>query len=85
MDTALKTAIVTGGASGLGLATATKFIEHRIRTIIVGRNEDNLKDVAANLGELCHYKVCDLSNLKAIPDAPPVTMAVFSAVSIFFI
>jgi NAD(P)-dependent dehydrogenase (short-subunit alcohol dehydrogenase family) len=67
MDTELKTAIVTGGASGLGLATATKLVKSNIRTIIIGRNEQNLKDVAANLGELCSYKVCDLSNLKTIP------------------
>lgn len=68
MDTELKIAIVTGGASGLGLATAIKLVENNIRTIIVGRNEQNLKEVTANLGELCRYKVCDLSNLKAIPE-----------------
>ena len=68
MDTELKIAIVTGGASGLGLATATKLVENNIRTIIIGRNEQNLKEVIEKLGELCHYKVCDLSNLKAIPE-----------------
>jgi NAD(P)-dependent dehydrogenase (short-subunit alcohol dehydrogenase family) len=67
MDTELKIAIVTGGASGLGLATATKLVENNIKTIIIGRNEQNLKDVAAQLGELCSYKVFDLGNLKAIP------------------
>jgi NAD(P)-dependent dehydrogenase (short-subunit alcohol dehydrogenase family) len=68
MDTEFKIAIVTGGASGLGLATAIKLVENNIRTIIVGRNEQNLKEVTANLGGLCHYKACDLSNLKAIPE-----------------
>jgi NAD(P)-dependent dehydrogenase (short-subunit alcohol dehydrogenase family) len=67
MDTELKTAIVTGGASGLGLATAIKLVESNIRTIIIGRNERNLAQTAAELGELCSYKVCDLSDLRAIP------------------
>lgn len=67
MDKELKVAIVTGGASGLGLATATKLVESNNRTIIIGRNEQNLKDTAERLGDLCSYKVFDLSNLKAIP------------------
>ncbi|WP_183574400.1 SDR family NAD(P)-dependent oxidoreductase [Mucilaginibacter sp. X5P1] len=67
MDKELKVAIVTGGASGLGLATAAKLVESNNRTIIIGRNEQNLKDTAAQLGDLCSYKVFDLNNLKAIP------------------
>jgi NAD(P)-dependent dehydrogenase (short-subunit alcohol dehydrogenase family) len=62
-----KTAIITGGASGLGLAATQKFVASNIKTIIIGRNEDNLKKVASDLGPLCSYKVCDLSNLHAIP------------------
>jgi short-subunit dehydrogenase involved in D-alanine esterification of teichoic acids len=34
-----KTAIVTGGASGIGFAIAKKFTETNIRTIIIGRDE----------------------------------------------
>ena len=67
MDKELKVAIVTGGASGLGLATAAKLVEVNYKTIIIGRNEQNLKDTAERLGDLCSYKVFDLSNLKAIP------------------
>jgi len=67
MDKELKVAIVTGGASGLGLATAVKLVENNIRTIIIGRNEQNLKATAAQLGDMGSYKVFDLNNLKAIP------------------
>jgi NAD(P)-dependent dehydrogenase (short-subunit alcohol dehydrogenase family) len=67
MDKQQKLAIVTGGASGLGLATAEKFVEHHIRTVIVGRNEANLLEVADRLGDLCSYKVFDLGNLNGIP------------------
>jgi NAD(P)-dependent dehydrogenase (short-subunit alcohol dehydrogenase family) len=67
MDQTLKIAIVTGGASGLGLATAKRIVENNIRTIIIGRNKQTLSDVAQELGELCSYKVFDLRDLKGIP------------------
>lgn len=62
-----KVAIVTGGASGLGLAITNKLVENKIKTIIVGRNETNLKKVADSLGQFCSYKVCNLQDLKSIP------------------
>ncbi|RKR83780.1 NAD(P)-dependent dehydrogenase (short-subunit alcohol dehydrogenase family) [Mucilaginibacter gracilis] len=62
-----KTAIVTGGASGLGLAVTKKFVQSGIQTIIIGRNEENLARVATELGELCQYKVADLGKLDTIP------------------
>ena len=67
MNSKLKLAIVTGGASGLGLATTKAFVENNIKTIIVGRNEVNLASTAATLGGLCSYKVFDLSDLENIP------------------
>ncbi|GAC1314311.1 MAG: SDR family NAD(P)-dependent oxidoreductase [Mucilaginibacter sp.] len=67
MNSTIKTAIVTGGASGLGLAITTKFVGNGVRTIIIGRNEKAIAAVAAKLGALCSYKVFDLSDLKGIP------------------
>ncbi|OKS87307.1 SDR family NAD(P)-dependent oxidoreductase [Mucilaginibacter polytrichastri] len=62
-----KIAIVTGGASGLGLATTQKFIEAGIKTIIIGRDENKLQAAATKFGSLCIYKVCDLSKIEEIP------------------
>jgi len=67
MDLKSKLAIVTGGGSGLGLATAKKLTEHNIKTIIVGRDEEKLKNAAHDLGDLCTYKVCDLSDIATLP------------------
>jgi NAD(P)-dependent dehydrogenase (short-subunit alcohol dehydrogenase family) len=67
MKTKTKLAIVTGGASGLGLATTKKFIENNIKTIIVGRDEKKLQTASGIFGHLCDYKVCDLSDLSGIP------------------
>jgi len=62
-----KIAIVTGGASGLGYAIAQKFVSSNIRTIIIGRNEQKLKEAQSAFGELCSYISFDLSNLAGIP------------------
>lgn len=67
MATQQKIAIVTGGGSGLGFAITQKFVENGITTIIVGRDEEKLKRAKEQLGELCHAKVCDISNLASIP------------------
>jgi NAD(P)-dependent dehydrogenase (short-subunit alcohol dehydrogenase family) len=63
-----KIAIVTGGATGLGLAITTKLISDHIKVVMIGRNEANLIATASALGELCSYRVADLAQLKAIPD-----------------
>jgi NAD(P)-dependent dehydrogenase (short-subunit alcohol dehydrogenase family) len=62
-----KIAIVTGGASGLGLAIAKKFVTQNIRTIIVGRNEQKLQEAKASLGDLCSTVAFDLNQLDQIP------------------
>jgi NAD(P)-dependent dehydrogenase (short-subunit alcohol dehydrogenase family) len=62
-----KIAIVTGGASGLGLAIAKKFVTQSIRTIIVGRNEQKLQEAKASLGDLCSTVAFDLNQLDQIP------------------
>jgi len=62
-----KIAIVTGGASGLGYATAKKFTASGIKTIIIGRDENKLKKAADDLGELVHTYSYDLNDTDGIP------------------
>lgn len=62
-----KTAIVTGGGSGIGLAIAASFVASGIRTIIIGRDETKLAAAKEQLGEGCHVISSDLSNLESIP------------------
>lgn len=63
-----KTAIVTGGGSGIGLAIAEKFVSNNIQTIVIGRSEEKLKAAKEKLGELCSVVSFDLNELPAIPD-----------------
>jgi NAD(P)-dependent dehydrogenase (short-subunit alcohol dehydrogenase family) len=62
-----KVAIVTGGASGIGLAIAEKYVQHGITTVIAGRDEKKLNAAKEKLGELCYPIRCDLNNLADIP------------------
>ena len=62
-----KIAIVTGGASGIGLAIVEKFIADGIHTIIIGRDKTKLQNVKEKLGNLCYTFSFDLNNISAIP------------------
>jgi len=62
-----RVAIVTGGGSGIGYAIAERFVKDGIHTVIVGRDEQKLKDAKDKLGELCYPEACDMSNLESIP------------------
>ena len=62
-----KVAIVTGGASGIGLAIAEKFVQNNISTIIIGRDKNKLSAAKNKLGELCIPVSFDLGNLSSIP------------------
>jgi NAD(P)-dependent dehydrogenase (short-subunit alcohol dehydrogenase family) len=66
-DTEYKTAIITGGASGIGLAIARKFIGSQIRCVLVGRDERKLKEACRSLGELANCIRCDISVLANLP------------------
>ncbi|MGN6180719.1 MAG: SDR family NAD(P)-dependent oxidoreductase [Mucilaginibacter sp.] len=68
MNQSKKLAIVTGGGSGIGFATTETFVENGIQTVIIGRDENKLKEASAKLGNLCAYRVYDLSDTTGLPE-----------------
>lgn len=66
-DLSGKLVLITGGGSGLGLATAQAVVDAGGRAVITGRNEDKLKAAAASLGKNAGYVVNDIAELETIP------------------
>jgi NAD(P)-dependent dehydrogenase (short-subunit alcohol dehydrogenase family) len=62
-----RTAIITGGGSGIGLAIASRFIKADIRTIIIGRDTHKLAVAQQQLGDNCHPISHDLNDLPSLP------------------
>ncbi len=59
-----KIALVTGGSSGIGLATAKRFIADGAQVVITGRNQDALDAALTELGEQATAIRGDVANLE---------------------
>ncbi|PWN62509.1 SDR family oxidoreductase [Chryseobacterium viscerum] len=59
-----KTALITGGTNGMGLATAQKFIEEGGSVIITGRSEETVNLSLEKLGEKASGIVSNAGNMK---------------------
>ncbi|MDS0478126.1 SDR family NAD(P)-dependent oxidoreductase [Natrinema sp. 1APR25-10V2] len=61
-----KTAIVTGGTSGIGRAIAEKYLDWGANVVIAGRREDVGQETATDLG--CTFFQCDVANYEQVDD-----------------
>src|ERR1700678_372632 len=59
-----KIAVITGGSSGIGLATARRFVEEGAHVVITGRREKELKEAAAFIKRNVTTVVGDVSRLE---------------------
>ena len=59
-----KIAIVTGGSSGMGLATAKQFVAEGATVIITGRRQDKLNETVAEIGGAIEGIQSDIANLE---------------------
>lgn len=62
-----KTAIVTGGNSGLGFATAKKLCDNGIKTFIIGRSKEKTEEACREIGPNAIPVIFDLNDLAGIP------------------
>src|SRR6201986_875734 len=58
-----KIAVITGGNSGIGLATAKRFVEEGAHVVITGRREKELKEAAAFIGKNVTTVAGDITRL----------------------
>jgi NAD(P)-dependent dehydrogenase (short-subunit alcohol dehydrogenase family) len=59
-----KVAVITGGSSGIGLATAKRFVDEGAHVVITGRREEELKKAAASIKTNVTTVVSDVSRLE---------------------
>jgi len=72
------TVLVTGGTSGYGLATATRFAQAGAKVIVTGRRQERLDAFVAEHGDRAHalrFDVRDRDAAKAAVDSLPDTFA----------
>lgn len=60
-----KTALITGGNSGIGLATAKLFVAEGAKVVITGRNKETLAAAARELGPNALALVADVTDIAA--------------------
>lgn len=62
-----QTALITGGGTGIGLATAQCLAACGARVIVAGRREAELAKAVAAIGPAASAQVLDVADLKSIP------------------
>src|SRR5882724_5319267 len=84
MRLANKTALITGGNSGLGLATAKLFVAEGAKVIITGRNQETLRAAAKELGPNALAVVADATDVAATEAAIRQGVEKFGKLDIVF-
>src|SRR5216683_8093896 len=79
-----KTALITGGNSGIGLATARLFVAEGARVAITGRNQATLEAAAKELGPNALAIVADATDIAATEQAIRQAVEKFGKLDIVF-
>jgi NAD(P)-dependent dehydrogenase (short-subunit alcohol dehydrogenase family) len=79
-----KTALITGGNSGIGLATARLFVAEGANVAITGRNQKTLPAAAAELGDGAVAIQADVTDIDAIEGAVAAAAERFGKLDIVF-
>ena len=84
MRLAKKTALITGGNSGIGLATARIFLAEGARVAITGRNQKTLDAAVAELGHGLLAIQADVTDIEATERAVAKAVEKFGKLDIVF-
>jgi NAD(P)-dependent dehydrogenase (short-subunit alcohol dehydrogenase family) len=84
MRLANKTALITGGNSGIGLATARLFLAEGARVAITGRNRATLEAAAGELGPNALGIVADATDVAATEKAVAQAVEKFGKLDVVF-
>ena len=79
-----KIAVITGGSSGIGLATAKRFVEEGAHVVITGRREKELKKAATSIKKNVTTVVGDVSRLEDLDQIYAVVKEKHGHIDILF-
>jgi NAD(P)-dependent dehydrogenase (short-subunit alcohol dehydrogenase family) len=82
MEIRNKTAFITGGASGLGLATAKNFVAAGGNVMLYDLNADALQEAATELGEAAIWHAGDVADEVGVKSAITSAVGAFGALHI---
>lgn len=79
-----KTALITGGSSGMGLATARRLLAEGARVVVTGRDKDRLDQALADLDGDVHGVAGDITDLAAVDDLVAAVAERFGQLDVLF-
>lgn len=80
-----KVALITGGNSGIGFATAQQFLAEGASVIITGRRQDALDEAVAQLGPNAKGIISDAGNMADVNALPEKVAALTNRVDVLFV
>lgn len=79
-----KTAVITGGTTGIGFATAKQFIQEGAKVIITGRNQERLTEAVEKLGTNAIAVKADVLSLTDLDNLATRVSEEFGSLDILF-
>jgi NAD(P)-dependent dehydrogenase (short-subunit alcohol dehydrogenase family) len=79
-----KVAVITGGTSGIGEATAELFVSEGAQVVICGRSQDKGAAIADRLGEACQFISADVMREDDIAKTIEFAVTTFGGIDILF-
>ena len=82
MEISNKVALITGGASGLGLSTAETLVESGANVMLLDLNEDNAKKAVESLGDKSSYVIANVTEEESVKNAIDETVQKYGGIHI---
>lgn len=79
-----KVAIVTGGASGIGAATAQLFVDEGAQVVVADIDVDRGEQLSAGLGEAAAFKRTDVADADQIQELVDFAVGTFGGLHVMF-